>query len=284
VSKQISKVDDLRNSIQALGPQFKSALPAHIPVEKFSRVLMTAISTNPALQDASRNSLFAACMKLAQSGLLPDGSEAAIVTFKSKDGVTATAMPMIKGILKLVRNSGELASITANVVYKNDTFKYWIDEGGEKINHEPNLGSDRGDIILVYAIARTKDGAVYAEVMTKQEIDAIRNSSRSRDGGPWSTWYGEMAKKSVIRRLSKKLPMSTDLDIAVTADDNLYEPIQTTQPEPEPITVSAPKTKSKKLAEVIEAEATPEPEPKKVKNYAPGSDDTPMPSAEDVPL
>lgn len=283
MSKQISKVDDFRNSIQALGPQFKSALPAHIPVEKFSRVLMTAISTNPQLQDASRNSLFASCMKLAQSGLLPDGSEAAIVTFKSKDGtVTATAMPMIKGILKLVRNSGELASITSNVVYKNDLFRYWIDESGEKITHEPNLDSDRGDIKLVYAIARTKDGAVYAEVMTKQEIDAIRNSSRSRDSGPWSTWYGEMAKKSVIRRLSKKLPMSTDLDIAVAADDTLYEPIQTAATEPEPVTVSAPKTKSKKLAEVIEAEATPE--PKVVKNYAPGSDDTPMPSSEDVPL
>jgi hypothetical protein len=44
-------------------------------------------------------------VKLAQDGLLPDGREAAVVMFGNK----AQAMPMIAGILKKVRQSGEVA-------------------------------------------------------------------------------------------------------------------------------------------------------------------------------
>lgn len=258
MSKQISTKEDLRNSLEKLKPQIKAALPAHISVEKFSRVLMTAISTTPALVEAERNSLFGACLKLAQQGLMPDGQEAAIVTFRTKGGgVTATAMPMTKGILKLVRNSGELASITPNVVYENDEFDYWVDENGDHLKHRPNLKDDRGSLTHAYAVAKTKDGAVYIEVMSKAELDKVRNASRSKDGGPWSSWYEEMARKTVIRRLSKRLPMSTDLDAAVTADDEMYDLNPEPQAAPPPAEKPAKKSRLKKLVEdqeVIEAE------------------------------
>jgi len=281
MSKQLTPADDLRRSIEQLKPQIKSALPAHVSVDKFARVLMTAISTTPALVDASRNSLFGACLKLASQGLLPDGKEAAIVTFRTKEGgVMAQAMPMVSGLLKLVRNSGELASITPNVVYENDEFDYWVDEDGDHLKHRPNLKTDRGQITHAYAVAKTKDGAVYIEVMSKSELDKVRNSSRAKDGGPWSQWYDEMSRKTVIRRLCKRLPMSTDLDDAVKIDDEMYD-LQTTVSEPvqtkdvQPANVQ-PADKSRKLAEVIDAEVEP---PKKVKNYAPGAE-----SDEEVPI
>lgn len=272
MSKQLAPVDDLKNSIMALKPQIKSALPAHVSVDKFARVLMTAISTTPALVQANRNSLFGACLKLASQGLLPDGAEAAIVTFKSKDGgVTATAMPMIKGILKLVRNSGELASITANVVYENDEFKYWIDENGDHLKHEPNFNTDRGNMKLVYALAKTKDGATYTEIMSKSEIEKVRNASRSKDSGPWQQWYEEMAKKSVLRRLTKRLPVSTDLDDAVKADDVMYD----LNPPAPVVTVEAEDVASepKKLKKLL-------------KNYAPDAEDKEVvqQDPQDVPI
>jgi len=285
MSKQLTPIDDLRNSIDKLKPQIKAALPAHIPTEKFARVLMTAISTTPALVEATRNSLFGACLKLAQQGLLPDGKEAAIVTFRGKEGVIATAMPMVAGILKLVRNSGELASITSNVVHENDAFEYFIDETGDHLKHTPNFNGDRGDLKLVYAIAKTKDGAVYSEVMSKSDIEKVRNASRAKDGGPWTTWYAEMARKTAIRRLSKRLPMSTDLDDAVRVDDEMYDvaaPVQAVETAPETET-PAPK-KSKKLADVIEAQAEPTPA-KVVKNYAPGAENPPeIDESEDLPI
>jgi recombination protein RecT len=264
MSKQISVIDELKGTIQKMQPQFKAALPKHVSAEKFSRVLMTAVSTNPTLAQADRPSLFAACMTLAQQGLLPDSREAAIVTFRNKQGQNlAQAMPMIGGILKKVRQSGEISSITTQIVYENDPFKYWVDADGEHIKHEPNFFSDRGKIIGVYALAKTKDGGVYIDVMTVADIDKVRNVSRAKDGGPWTQWFDEMAKKTALRRLSKRLPMSTDLVDFMQSDDTLTDLDQPTTREvtnetPAITKVEKKTTRPKRLAEAIDV--TPEPE------------------------
>lgn len=261
MSKQLTKTDELKLSIQKLEPQIQAALPAHIPVKKFSRVLMTAVSTTPNLANADRNSIFASCLKLAQMGLLPDSKEAAIVTFRTKDGVMAQAMPMISGILKLVRNSGELSSLSPHVVYSGDEFDYFIDEDGEHLRHRPNLTGDRGEITHAYAMAKMRDGSIFIEVMSKQEIDKVRESSRAKTGGPWSSWYGEMAKKTVLRRLAKRLPMSTDLDTAIAADDDLVDiaPPLPSEDVDKPVKNVEP-TKPQNLKKLV-------------KNHAPGADE-----------
>lgn len=222
-TKAISVVDEVRGSLQKLSSQFKAALPPQIPVERFIRVAQTAITTSPQLMEANRASLWAACVKAAQDGLLPDGKEAVLVTYKTKAGIIANYQPMVGGILKKVRNSGELASISPHIVYSNDEFEFWIDEAGEHLKHKPKLGGERGEPTHVYAIAKTKDGAVYIEVMTTEEIEKVRSSSRAKDSGPWVNWWGEMARKTVIRRLAKRLPMSTDLDDVIRRDDELYD-------------------------------------------------------------
>src|ERR1044072_8374245 len=116
--RRANPVAVIRENLTAMAPQFKAALPAHISVEKFTRVAMTAIQNNPDLANADRNSLFGAIVRLAQDGLLPDGREAAIVMFGQK----AQAMPMIAGVLKKVRQSGEVAKVSAHVVHELDHF------------------------------------------------------------------------------------------------------------------------------------------------------------------
>jgi recombination protein RecT len=195
-------------------PEFKAALPPHIPVEKFKRVALTAIQNTPALVNADRRSLFGAFVRLAQDGLLPDGREAAIVMFGNK----AQAMPMIAGILKKIRQSGEVAKVSAQVVYSNDKFvvKYGFDEDVEHI--PPALNEPRGEPIGAYATAVLKDGSQLLEVMSLEQIEAVRKVSRAANG-PWVSWFGEMARKTVMRRLSKRLPMSTDLEDEVFSRD-----------------------------------------------------------------
>lgn len=256
MSKQLTALDDLKQSLVSMKPQFKTALPTHITVDKFTRVLMTAVSGNPNLVQANRTSLFSACMKLAQQGLLPDGREAAIVTFKNKENqYICQDIAMVAGILKKVRNSGELSSITAQLIYKNDQFRYWVDGDGEHITHEPNIFTDRGELIGVYALAKTKDGAVYIEVMTADQVMAVKNVSRSKSGGPWAgDFETEMWKKTAIRRLSKRLPMSTDLEQVIQRDDELYDLNQEAQ-DVTPEDSKEVKTKPKKLKAIIEAQA-----------------------------
>jgi recombination protein RecT len=211
-------MEAMRGTLTRLEAEFSMALPPQIGVQKFIRTTMTALQMNPDLLAVDRRSVLAACMKAAQDGLLIDGREAALVIFKTKNGPMAQYMPMIGGLLKKLRNSGELSSISAHVAYANDEFRYELGDE-ERIVHRPHLGGPRGDAIAAYAIARTKDGACYREVMSVEEVEQVRSVSRASNNGPWVSWWSEMARKTVLRRLLKRLPSSADLD-AVLAHDN----------------------------------------------------------------
>lgn len=218
MSNELTPMEAMRGTLVRMQPEFSAALPPQIPVEKFIRTTLTAVQMNPELLGADRRSLLGACMKAAQDGLMLDGREAAPVIFRTKEGPKVQYMPMVGGILKKIRNSGELASISAQVVYDKDHFEYELGDN-EQITHKPFLGADRGQPIACYAIAKTKDGAIYREVMSVAEVEKVRNSSRASQSGPWVQWWDEMAKKTVIRRIAKRLPSSADVDSLFESDN-----------------------------------------------------------------
>jgi len=234
----LSPMEAMRSTLTRMESEFACALPPQIPVQKFIRTTLTAVQMNPDLLNTDRRSLLGACMKAAQDGLLVDGREAALVIFKSKNGPQAQYMPMIGGLLKKLRNSGELSSISANVAYEGDEFRYELGDE-ERIVHRPLLNGDRGKPIAAYAIAKTKDGAIYREVMTLDQIEQVRQVSRARDNGPWVYWWDEMAKKSVTRRLCKRLPSSADVDAVLDADNETYD-LGTGKPVTEPVPQASP--------------------------------------------
>ncbi|KMO28550.1 recombinase RecT [Methylobacterium aquaticum] len=207
-----------RGDFQRMSGEIAAALPPHIPPERFMRVVVTAVNGDPALLAADRKSLFESSMRAAQDGLLPDKREGALVIFSGR----VQWMPMITGILKKVRNSGELVSIGAHVAYENDRFAYVLGDE-ERIEHEPKLDGPRGKPRAAYAIAKTKDGGIYREVMSLEDIEKVRKVSRAANKGPWVDWWEEMARKTVLRRLAKRLPMSSDMDDLLRRDDELYD-------------------------------------------------------------
>lgn len=217
--KALSPIDDLRKNLALLEPQFKAALPSHIKPEKFARAAMTAIQLNPKLLDLDRTSLYASLLKAAQDGLIPDNREAALVPFSNK----AVYMPMILGLCKRARNSGEILHIDAQVVKEDDSYESWTDEKGPHFKHRKASG-DRGDAILTYAYASTKDGGFFFEEIDMEQMTAIEKMSRSKD----SPWHGpfreEMMRKTALRRLCKyRLPSSADLDDLIRNDDEMHD-------------------------------------------------------------
>lgn len=219
----------IAQQLEKMKPQIGAVLPSHIKVDQFNRVVMTAINLNPQLAAADRRSLFNSCNRCASDGLLPDGREAALVTF----GNQVQYMPMVFGIIKKLRNSGEIASITARIVYDGELmqnrFSFVIDDGVERLKHEPMLTGERGKPALVYATAKFKDGTVQNEVMTVADVEKVRNVSRAKSSGPWTQWWDEMARKTVIRRLSKYLPLSAEDHRLMQdqAEDTEFEEIKT---------------------------------------------------------
>ena len=242
----------LRNQLETRVEDFKMALPAHISPEKFQRTVLTAAQSNPDLLKADRASLITSCMKAAQDGLLPDGREAAIVTFntRKKDAqgqwntvTLAQYMPMVFGLRKKILQSGEISAIETNVVYRREVEEgYFVFEAGTEamLRHKPMLDLEDADladehIVAAYSVAVMKDGTKSFEVMRRAEINKVRQTSQTgalgktdRQGkpippkGPWVDWFAEMARKTVMRRHSKTLPMSGDLIDVEATDEALY--------------------------------------------------------------
>lgn len=208
--------------------QLQFALPSHISPDRFTRVLMTALQRKADLLKCTRQSLWNACLLAAQDGLMPDGREGAIVPYGEnadgkKQAEIATWMPMIEGLRKKARNSGEIADWMVQVVYARDHFRFAL---GDKsfIEHEPYWGPEEpGEIIGAYSIATMRDGTKSREVMSRRELDKIRAKSRAKNG-PWGdpTFLPEMYKKTVARRHYKQLPHSSDLDEMVKRDDQAF--------------------------------------------------------------
>lgn len=195
----------LPQQIEAKRGEFLAVLPRQIPPEKFMGVVMTALRNNPKLAKADRQSFFLSALRAAQDGLLPDGREGALVLY----GQMVQWLPMVAGIKKRVRQSGEIATWDAQVVRQKDTFEY---EFGDKpfIRHKPSMEADRGPIIAAYSVATLKSGEISREVMTKEQLDQVKRASKSSGSGPWKEWEEEMCRKSVLKRHAKSLPMSTE--------------------------------------------------------------------------
>lgn len=250
--------------LQTFEPQIAAALPSHIKPERFRRVVVTAINQNPDLLQADRRSLFNSCVRAANDGLLPDGREGALVIFNTKAPQKddngrdqwikkVQWMPMIQGILKRARNTGELASVSANIVYEKDGFRYTLGDS-EEIAHEPFIGPDRGQPVGAYAIAKLKDGMVQREFMSVAEINKVRAVSKSKDRGPWVDWWTEMARKTVARRMFKWLPTSSDLSTLFDRDDSMAGEADAT-----PQIIPPRPTREQFAAPAAEIEAEPEP-------------------------
>lgn len=190
----------------------ESILPKHLTIGRLLKVVNLVIRRNPKLLDCTPQSLMGAVMEAASLGLEPGIlGQAYFVPFKnSKTGKSDVQLIAgYKGLIQLCRNTGELSTIGAQVVYQSDKFEATFGTD-PKITHIPTEDEKPGPVRAVYAIARLKDGGVQFDVMFRRDIEKIRKRSRSSGEGPWVTDYDEMAKKTVLRRLAKYLPASTE--------------------------------------------------------------------------
>lgn len=204
--------------------------------ERFMRTLKNAILRDPKIAEASKQSVFLEVQKACADGLMLDGREAALTRFNSKDGVQVAYIPMVSGIMKRVRNSGEIRSWSCELVYEKEheteRFKYVASPA--HLYHEPILVGERGKVVAAYSAVQLKDGSFHYEVMTVDQMNAIRRRSKAQNG-PWSTDTEEMYRKTVIRRHAKRLPVSSEALSVTQRVDALYDiggEIDETPPEP----------------------------------------------------
>ncbi len=190
-------------------------------------LLKEAIEKNP-------DSFVIAMMACIQLDLMPNTPQdyAYILPYNDKThGRMARFQISYKGLKELAYRSGEVKSINGEIVFEGDTFD--VEFGTDrKLTHKPNFDIDRTDFSKAthaYITVVLANGEKPFFVMTKKEIEKIREDTKKRNFGKdspaWANWWDQQALKTVLKRAAKMLPSSTkDNRLAMAAQiDSLAE-------------------------------------------------------------
>lgn len=224
-NKAIAKKDtSLKGLIRAMEPQIKNALPTVMTPERFTRIVLTALSSNPKLGQCTPNSFLGAMMQAAQLGVEPNTplGQAYLIPYRNKGTLECQFQLGYKGLIDLAYRSGAVQSIQAHEVHENDEFEYSYGLDGT-IRHKPAL-KDRGPVIAYYGVWKTKDGGYGYEVMSVDDVISVRDQySKAADSkfSPWATNFDAMAKKTVLKRALKYAPLKTEFARALSQDNTI---------------------------------------------------------------
>jgi recombination protein RecT len=214
----------LADYVKSMEKEIAKALPSVITPERFTRITLSALSSNPDLQQCTPQSFLGAMMTAAQLGVEPNTplGQAYLLPYRNKGVLECQFQLGAKGLVDLAYRSGEISVIQAHTVYANDEFQY---EFGldPKLVHKPAM-KDRGEPVAFYAMFKMKDGGYGFEVMSMDDVrkHAEKYSQTAKSSSsPWKTNFEEMAKKTVLKKTLKYAPMKSDFVKAVVQDETV---------------------------------------------------------------
>jgi recombination protein RecT len=200
----IKNVNDVLNTAM---DDIKNVIPTFLSPERLTSVFISQCRKNPKLLECDSISLVKAFSDAGEIGLEPDGINAHLIPY----GKEVNYMVDYKGMIKLARMSGEIADMTANVVYSNDIFEH--EYGTNKhLKHIKFMGKKRGDRICAYSYVKYKDGSEDFRVLTEDEIMHAKQSSKTPK--IWNSDPDPMWAKTAVRQHSKFLPKAEALSRA----------------------------------------------------------------------
>ena len=206
--------------------EFSLALPKHLTVDRFVRIALTALTRTPKLAMCDERTMMLSLLTLSSLGLEPDGRRAHLIPFENKKAGRVDCQLIIgyQGLVELVRRSGEVSNIHADIVHENDEFTFEYGSNGH-LKHKPSF-TGRGKAICAYSYVKLKDGSDDFSVMGLDEVNDVRDKSQGYKSAiqynkdhPWISNYAEMAKKTAFRRHAKWLPLSPELRETIEKDD-----------------------------------------------------------------
>jgi recombination protein RecT len=214
-----SPLGTLQSLLEKYKGQISVALPRHMTPERMIRVALTAYSSTPGLQKCTPLSIAGCIVQASILGLEPNSvlGEAYLVPF----GNVCQLIPGYMGLIKLVRNSGELQMVNAQPVHQRDEFDF--EDGLDpylKHKRAPGTPEERGPVVAYWAGAVLKGGGRQFVVMTRAEAEGHgKKFSKTFNNGPWKTDFDAMAMKTCIRKLCKFLPKSVEAHTAMALDE-----------------------------------------------------------------
>lgn len=182
---------------------YKNALPKNFNRERFVQNCLAVMNEKPDLAKINKAEVIQGLCKGAFLGLDFMNKECYLIPY----GNSVQFQTDYKGECKFVKNYAirPVLDIFAKVVREGDFFEEGIMENKPVINFKP-LPFNNKEIIGAFAIVLYKDGGMEYESMSTVDINNVRNNySKASNSKAWKCSFDEMAKKTVLRRLSKHI-------------------------------------------------------------------------------
>lgn len=220
--KELATKDTFSGSLTLALNEQREALPADFNIPRFVQNSVALLNGNEVLAKFAKENGTAqiknGLIRGAYLGLDALNAEMYLVPY----GKTLNFMPSYKGMAKLAQkySTRPIKSIYAKCVRQGDDFEESIINGEPTINYKA-MPFNGNEIIGVFAVCQYMDGGIVYEVMSKADVDQCRKSSKAQNSPAWKSYWSEMAKKTVLRRLCKSLTLDMDAKLAEAMDSGL---------------------------------------------------------------
>lgn len=228
--EKIKEYEDRRADIRQLFERniepIGKLLPEFMNAKRFIEMAINAVTRKPEIMSCTNTSLLTSVMFCAELGLVPDSLIGEVyLTSEESNGSRVCGITVgYKGFCALAMRSGKVQSIQAHAVFEGDEFDH--DLGSNQfIKHKRTGSSDKSKMLAFYAIVKLMNGGEILDVMPMSEVEQVRDNSKNyqmavnKAETAWVVYLSDMGSKTVLRRLFKFTPISTDITKAVSVDE-----------------------------------------------------------------
>lgn len=193
----------------------RDALPRDLNITRFVNNSIALLNGNETLVKFARQygteQIKMGLIRGAYLGLDAMNNEIYLVPY----GSTINFMPSYVGMQKLCMkySTRPIKTIYAKVVRDGDEFEETIVNGEPSITFKPKAFNN-GKIVGAFAVCLYKDGGMVYEVMSLEELEQCRKSSKAKNSPAWNSYTQMMYRKTVLRRLTKSIPLDMDDKLA----------------------------------------------------------------------
>ena len=210
-----------------------AALPKNFNKQRFMQNCMTVLQDGTAdFSKCDARTVVRTLLKGAFLGLDFFNGECYAIPY----GGTVNFQTDYKGEVKLCKrySSNPIQDIYAKIVRDGDQFEEIIENGKQTVTFHPKAFNN-GEIIGAFAVCLYKDGGMIYDTMSVAEIEHTRQTfSKAANSKAWKESYGEMCKKTVLRRLCKLIDLNFDTAEQMQAfEDGSAFDVKEHKPEPE---------------------------------------------------
>lgn len=228
------KSEKIKDLFSVYRSQIAMVLPKIMTPDRLINVATSMVVRTPELASCTTGSIIGAMLQAATLGLDPTPALSYVYFIPRNNKKTSQKevqfMISYRGLLALLRRTGQVETAYSYVVYEKDHFNFKLGLHPD-IDHIPCLERERGSLTHVYAVIKFKDGGMIFEVMSKADVYKVRESSESKntDYSPWKKHEAEMWRKTVLRRLCKFAPVSIEdstgmqFEQQISADEGIID-------------------------------------------------------------